>query len=296
MTTTPVDGTDVSVADPVASPEPVVQDTLIHTDAVTPTETPPAAETTPNPAPSTSDAASEPEPEKSPEAQAEEPTYDDNGQPTNSAAWAKKFNNQESALQQKIREGTERAEAAEKQAALLSQQTEHDAFANRVVSERDQRKAFLVENGMDDALALETANAEARPKVEAYVARYEGGAARSQLEQITAERDDIAAKSSVDNLMREHAVPEHQRALLAATTNATAAVELATALGTAEKLRVENESLKQAQVPATGEEQQVDSGSGEGSMTDAQIVRAMGLGTFNDLGAGEAAMKRQGLL
>tara|TARA_R110000824_G_scaffold28249_1_gene95127 strand:- start:8069 stop:8947 length:879 start_codon:yes stop_codon:yes gene_type:complete len=287
MTTTLVEGADSASVEPVASSEPT--DSLIHTDSAVSTDSLPASEAPAVEAPAASDAASEPEPEKSPEANQEpELTADE---------WKDRYNQRESAWQKTQSEERQARESLEEKVTESANRDEQSQLASAILSQRDARQNQLLDSGMEEAQALETANAEARSNVDQYVAARKGQTQSTELERLRAENARMAQTGSVNHIMTEYGVPASQRALLEATVNATQAEELAQALGKAEKNRVEIERLTQAQVPVDGETQQVDSGNGDGSMTDDQIIAAGGNagGTFTDLNALDAAMRRKGI-
>tara|TARA_R110000751_G_scaffold20031_5_gene59173 strand:- start:1635 stop:2492 length:858 start_codon:yes stop_codon:yes gene_type:complete len=280
MTTTLVEGADSASVEPVASSEPT--DSLIHTDSAVSTDSLPASE-----APAASDAAPEPEPEKSPEANQEpELTADE---------WKDRYNQRESSWQKTQSEDRQARESLEQRVAESANRDEQSQLASAILSQRDARQNQLLDSGMEEAQALETANAEARSNVDQYVTARKGQTQSTELEQLRAENARMAQTGSVNHIMTEHGVPASQRALLEATVNATQAEELAQVLGDAEKNRVRIVELTQAQVPVGGEEQRIDSGLGDGNMTNQQIIAAAGSGTFNDLGALDAAMRAEGV-
>ena len=288
MTTTPVEQAQSPTTEQDASAE-----NLIHSDeTVTSTDSLPASDPSPDGAGSSGDAAPGPEPEKAPEA-SQEPVPADKPQTTEE--WEARYNNRESAIQSQLREVREKQEAAEQRAFRAENATQEEQYANQLVARRDQRRDSLIDTGMDEAQALETANAEAREEVTNFVAARGQNASSSRISELEAENARIAKIGSVDNLVREHRIPESQRPLLLATSNADEAVALAAVLGEAEKNRTELQRLTQNQVPANGVEQQMDGGGGGSTMTDQQIVDAYGNGTFSDHAAATAAMGRLGL-
>ena len=287
MTTTLVEGADSASVEPVASSEPT--DSLIHTDSAVSTDSLPASEAPAVEAPAASDAASEPEPEKSPEANQEpELTADE---------WKDRYNQRESSWQKTQSEERQARESLEEKVTESANRDEQSQLASAILSQRDARQNQLLDSGMEEAQALETANAEARSNVDQYVAARKGQTQSTELERLRAENARMAQTGSVNHIMTEYGVPASQRALLEATVNATRAEELAQVLGDAEKNRVEIERLTQAQVPVGGEEQQIDSSTGDGNMTDSQIIAAAGNpdGTFTDLDSLDKSLRRQGL-
>ena len=288
MTTTPVEQAQSPTTEQDAS-----SDNLIHSeDDITSTDSLPASDPTPDGATSGGDAAPAPEPEKAPEANQEPAPA---GTPQTAEEWEARYNNRESAIQTQLREVREAQQAAEQRAQKAESATMEEQYANQLIARRDQRRDTLIDSGMDEAQALDTANAEAREEVTNFTAARGQNAASSRISELEAENARIAKLSSVDSLVREHGVPESQRALILATTNADEAVALASTLGQAERNRRELERLTQNQVPANGVEQQMDGGGGGSTMTDQQIVDAYGNGTFSDHAAATSAMERLGL-
>jgi len=285
MTTTPVEGADSASVEPVASSGPV--DTLIHSDAVV-NGSLPASEAPVVAAPAASDAAPGPEPDKSPENQ--EPAL-------TATQWEERYNNRESAWQKSQSEERTARETLETRVTDAETRDEVIQLENRVISQRNARRDQLIDNGMEEAQALETANSEARSDVDRYVADRTGNAQSQEMNSLRAENARMAQTGSVNHLMTQYGVPAEQRTLLEATVNATDAENLAQALGTAEINRAENDRLTQAQVPVNGEEQQIDSSTGDGNMTDSQIIAAAGNpdGTFTDLDSLDKSLRRQGL-
>ena len=286
MTTTPVEGADSASVEPVASSGPV--DTLIHSDAVV-NGSLPASEAPVVAAPAASDAAPEPEPEKSPEAN-QEPAF-------TADQWEARYNQRESSWQKTQSEERAAREALETRVADAEARDEVIQLENRVISQRNARRDQLIDNGMEEAQALEMANSEARSDVDRYVADRTGNAQSQEMNSLRAENARMAQTGSVNHLMTQYGLPAEHRSLLEATVNATDAENLAQALGTAEINRVEIERLTQAQVPVNGEEQQIDSSTGDGNMTDSQIIAAAGNpdGTFTDLDSLDKSLRRQGL-
>ena len=288
MTTTPVEQAQSPTTEQDAS-----SDNLIHSEEdITSTDSLPASDPTPDGATSGGDAAPEPEPEKAPEANQETAPAEI---PQTTEEWEARYNNRESAIQSQLREVREAQQAAEQRAQKAESATMEEQYANQLIARRDQRRDTLIDSGIDEAQALETANAEAREEVTNFAATRGQNAASSRINELEAENARIAKIGSVDNLVRQHGVPESQRTLLQATTNADEAIALATTLGQAEKNRRELVRLTQNQVPANGVEQQMDGGGGGSTMTDQQIVDAYGNGTFSDHAAATSAMERLGL-
>ena len=288
MTTTPVEQAQSPTTEQDAS-----SDNLIHSeDDITSTDSLPASDPTPDGATAGGDAAPEPEPEKAPEANQEPAPA---GTPQTAEEWEARYNNRESAIQTQLREVREAQQAAEQRAQKAESATMEEQYANQLIARRDQRRDTLIDSGMDEAQALDTANAEAREEVTNFTAARGQNAASSRISELEAENARIAKIGSVDSLVRQHGVPESQRSLILATTNADEAVALASTLGQAERNRRELERLTQNQVPANGVEQQMDGGGGGSTMTDQQIVDAYGNGTFSDHAAATSAMERLGL-
>ena len=288
MTTTPVEQAQSPTTEQDASSE-----NLIHSDeTVTSTDSLPASDPSPDGAGSSGDAAPGPEPEKAPEANQETAPAEI---PQTTEEWEARYNNRESAIQTQLRELREKQEAAEQRAQKAESATMEEQYANQLIARRDQRRDTLIDSGMDEAQALDTANAEAREEVTNFTAARGQNAASSRISELEAENARIAKIGSVDSLVRQHGVPESQRSLILATTNADEAVALASTLGQAERNRRELERLTQNQVPANGVEQQMDGGGGGSTMTDQQIVDAYGNGTFSDHAAATSAMERLGL-
>ena len=288
MTTTPVEQAQSPTTEQDAS-----SDNLIHSEEdITSTDSLPASDPTPDGATSGGDAAPEPEPEKAPEANQETAPAEI---PQTTEEWEARYNNRESAIQSQLREVREAQQAAEQRAQKAESATMEEQYANQLIARRDQRRDTLIDSGIDEAQALDTANAEAREEVTNFAAARGQNAASSRINELEAENARIAKIGSVDNLVRQHGVPESQRTLLQATTNADEAIALATTLGEAERNRRELVRLTQNQVPANGVEQQMDGGGGGSTMTDQQIVDAYGNGTFSDHAAATSAMERLGL-
>ena len=287
MTTTLVEGADSASVEPVASSEST--DSLIHTDSAVSPDSLPASEAPVAEAPAASDAAPEPEPEKSPEA---------NQEPALTAEqWEARYNQRESAWQKTQSEERAARESLEQRVVEAANRDEETQLANAILSQRDARQNQLLDSGMEEAQALETANAEARSNVDQYVAARKGQTQSNELTELRSENARMAQAGSVTHLMTQYGLPAEQRSLLEATANATDAENLAQVLGTAEINRVEIERLTQAQVPVNGEEQQIDSSTGDGNMTDSQIIAAAGNpdGTFTDLDSLDKSLRRQGL-
>ena len=291
MTTTPVEGAQTQEAAVEAAPEST--DELIHD--VTSTDSLPASGPTPESVPATSDAAPEPEPAKEPEANAGDEAPESEKVP-GTEAW----NARESTVQRQITEAKQAQDAAEQRAVTAESQTTQAQTQRAIQEYRDGAYEHILKtrDDLDESGALAEANRLTTVEYNQWTAQQGREQADTRVSLLEGELAENAKVGQVSDMMREHGVPESQREIMLSTgTNRDAAIALAKTLGEAEKNRVEIDRLTQAQVPVSGEEQQVDSGKGDGSMTDDQIIAAAGNsgGAFTDLVALDAAMRRKGM-
>ncbi len=289
MTTTPVEETQATATEEEQAPVTEGSENLIHQDEapVTPEAAP---ETTPTPKPdsTTSDAAPEPEPEKGPEASQEPaPTLD---------SLQERMNNQESAHQRQVTELQNARTAADERVKQAESQSEVGQLITQITAGRDSLAAQLVAGGMEEDEALKQATSTAMAETRRIAAERNLQFTDTENQQLRNQNDQIAKIGIVNDLMLEHGIPASQKALLNLTVSKEEIEPLAKALGEAEKTRIELDQLKKSQVPATGEEQQMDGGGGDATMTNDQIVRASGSGTFTGTQAeADAALEALGM-
>ena len=182
--------------------------------------------------------------------------------------WGKR----ESSYRQRDTEMTQRIADLERRDAERESQTQNmvvDAEARAAVNFLTQQ--YREEEGMDERTSLTRAQREVDAAKQDFLTQQENTQLKRQVAQVIQREENSNKKSSVNELMREHGVPESDRELLAGYTDATLAVKLAEALGQAEALRKQSIQARRAEVPAGGEANNFDNGSGaSGGMTDDQ--------------------------
>ena len=98
-------------------------------------------------------------------------------------------------------------------------------------------------------------------------------------------------------MMRQHGVPEAQRALLQGYSDPALLVEAARVLGEAENLRKQQTETRRAEVPAGGESNTFDGGVGRGgTVTDQQWLNTVyAEGNSNDHARANKIMRSMGI-
>ena len=187
--------------------------------------------------------------------------------PTPRTYTAEEWGNRESSYRTRDTEQLTEVTALRAEVAQIRNDSQNallDATANGYVSGMSTRyqNSGMGEQEANDLAAnqIEAAKADWRNQQE--VQRLRG-----QVQQVQQSELATATRASVDHLMQEHGVPEAKRPLLLGLTDPALAVELAKDLGAAEVQRKQAITAKQAEVPAGGDSNKFDAGTG-GSTSD----------------------------
>lgn len=154
-------------------------------------------------------------------------------------------------------------------------------------------QAQLEGEGYDQAAAERLATQQANAAKAAYLAQQQSQTLQAQLQQTQQQSEETARRASIDHLMREHGLTSEQhRDLLLGYSDPTLAVQAAQTLGEAEQLKKQTIAAKQAEVPAGGEANSFDGGTGSsGSETDAQWLQKYNAGIYDSPADDERAIK-----
>jgi hypothetical protein len=158
-------------------------------------------------------------------------------------------------------------------------------------------EAQLVAEGHDEAGANRLATQQANTAKASFQAEQRANALEQQLQQVNQSAEITSKNASVNEMMRQHGVPESQRALLQGYSDPAMVVEAARVLGEAEGLRKQQISAKQAEVPSGGEANTFDGGVGQGgAITDQQWLNSVyAQGNSNDHARANKVMRSMGI-
>ncbi len=170
-----------------------------------------------------------------------------------------------------------------------------DAEARAYVQALSQ--AYQDDEGMDQRSATARAEREVNLAKSEWLVQQTNTRLQQELLRERQERERTAAQASVEHLMREHGVPAQHRALLLGYTDPALAVDAAKALGEAEKLRLQTIEARQKEVPAGGESNTYDQGTGAGgTQTDADwLASEYSTGRSNDHARAAKILAAQGI-
>jgi hypothetical protein len=151
----------------------------------------------------------------------------------------------------------------------------------------------LEAEGYDTAAAERLANQQANAAKAAYLAQQQTQTLQQQNTQLHQQNEETARRASVDHLMQQHGLSsEAHRNLLLGYSDPALAVQAAATLGEAEQLKKQVTEARQAQVPAGGEENSYDAGTGaSGTETDAQWLQKYNAGIYDSPADDERAIK-----
>ena len=155
----------------------------------------------------------------------------------------------------------------------------------------------LVSEGYDDAAAKRLATQQANAAKASYQAEQKSQVLEQQLQYANQAAETTSKNASVNEMMRQHGVPEAQRALLQGYSDPALLVEAARVLGEAENLRKQQTETRRAEVPAGGESNTFDGGVGRGgTVTDQQWLNTVyAEGNSNDHARANKIMRSMGI-
>ena len=220
-------------------------------------------------------------------------TPEESGRMRTQEEWSKR----ESSIRQRENERENEMVALRNQVAQL-QATYSDQILEAEVRGYEQSiQQDLLAEGHDEAGANRLAKRQANTAKASYQAEQRANALEQQLHQVNQSAEITSKNASVNEMMRQHGVPESQRALLQGYSDPAMVVEAAKVLGEAESLRKQQISAKQAEVPSGGEANTFDGGVGQGgTVTDQQWLETVyAQGNSNDHARANKVMRSMGV-
>jgi len=220
-------------------------------------------------------------------------TPEESGRMRTQEEWSKR----ESSIRQRENERETEMQDLRNQVAQL-QATYSDQILEAEVRGYEQSiQQELLAEGHDEAGANRLAKRQANTAKASYQAEQRANALEQQLQQVNQAAEITSKNASVNEMMRQHGVPESQRALLQGYSDPAMVVEAARVLGEAEGLRKQQISAKQAEVPSGGEANTFDGGVGQGgTITDQQWLETVyAQGNSNDHARANKVMRSMGV-
>ena len=220
-------------------------------------------------------------------------TPEESGRMRTQEEWSKR----ESSIRQRENERETEMQDLRNQVAQL-QTTYSDQILEAEVRGYEQSiQQDLLAEGHDEAGANRLAKRQANTAKASYQAEQRANALEQQLHQVNQSAEITSKNASVNEMMRQHGVPESQRALLQGYSDPAMVVEAAKVLGEAEGLRKQQISAKQAEVPSGGEANTFDGGVGQGgTVTDQQWLETVyAQGNSNDHARANKVMRSMGV-
>ena len=177
---------------------------------------------------------------------------------------------------------TERQQVAAQVTAMQQQALQRD-----VASFQAGLQQQFTNQGLSDQDALTAAQQVAESARAAFEHNERANRAEAALKTANDSRESTAKDALIRNAVNEFGVPEDKVHFLTTATTAEQIADLAKEFSSHQKTSKDLAAAKQAEVPAGGPEQQIDSGGGQSGMTDKQKYDAYGRGEI-DLSLSEA--------
>ena len=220
-------------------------------------------------------------------------TPEESGRMRTQEEWSKR----ESSIRQRENERENEMVALRNQVAQLQSTYSDQVLDAEVRGYAQSLEAQLVAEGHDEAGANRLATQTANAAKAGFQAEQRANALQQQLSQVNQSAEITSKNASVNEMMRQHGVPESQRALLQGYSDPALLVEASKVLGEAESLRKQQISAKQAEVPSGGEANTCDGGVGQGgTVTDQQWLNSVyAQGNSNDHARANKVMRSMGI-
>ena len=220
-------------------------------------------------------------------------TPEESGRMRTQEEWSKR----ESSIRQRENERENEMVALRNQVAQLQSTYSDQVLDAEVRGYAQSLESQLVAEGHDEAGANRLATQTANAAKSAFQAEQRANALEQQLSQVNQSSEITSKNASVNEMMRQHGVPEGQRALLQGYSDPVLLVEASKVLGEAESLRKQQISAKQAEVPSGGEANTFDGGVGQGgTVTDQQWLNSVyAQGNSNDHARANKVMRSMGI-
>ena len=220
-------------------------------------------------------------------------TPEESGRMRTQEEWSKR----ESSIRQRESERENEMYALRNQVAQLQSTYSDQVLDAEVRGYAQSLESQLVAEGHDEAGANRLATQQANSAKASFQAEQRANALEQQLQQANQSAEITSKNASVNEMMRQHGVPEGQRALLQGYSDPAMLVEAAKVLGEAESLRKQQISAKQAEVPSGGEANTFDGGVGQGgTVTEQQWLNTVyAQGNSNDHARANKVMRSMGI-
>ena len=207
--------------------------------------------------------------------------------------WSKR----ESSIRQRENERETEMQSLRNQVSQLQTTYSDQVLDAEVRGYAQSLEAQLVAEGHDEAGANRLATQQANAAKASFQAEQRANTLQQQLTQANQSAEVTSKNASVNEMMRQHGVPENQRALLQGYSDPAMVVEAAKVLGEAEGLRKQQIAAKQAEVPSGGEANTFDGGVGQGgTITDQQWLNTVyASGSSNDHARANKVMRSMGV-
>ena len=207
--------------------------------------------------------------------------------------WSKR----ESSIRQRENERETEMQSLRNQVSQLQTTYSDQVLEAEVRGYAQSLEAQLVAEGHDEAGANRLATQQANAAKAGFQAEQRANTLQQQLTQANQSAEVTSKNASVNEMMRQHGVPENQRALLQGYSDPAMVVEAAKVLGEAEGLRKQQIAAKQAEVPSGGEANTFDGGVGQGgTITDQQWLNTVyASGSSNDHARANKVMRSMGV-
>ena len=223
----------------------------------------------------------------------DEATPEESGRMRTQEEWSKR----ESSIRQRESERENEMQLLRNQVSQLQSTYSDQVLDAEVRGYAQSLEAQLVAEGHDEAGANRLATQTANAAKAGFQAEQRANALEQQLSQVNQSAEITSKNASVNEMMRQHGVPEGQRALLQGYSDPALLVEASKVLGEAESLRKQQISAKQAEVPSGGEANTFDGGVGQGgTVTDQQWLNSVyAQGNSNDHVRANKVMRSMGI-
>ena len=171
-------------------------------------------------------------------------------------------NKQEAAYQRQFAAQEKRVEDMQAQMTQMQENYQNQLVDAEVRAYTSALQTQYIDEGMNENQAQTRAQRELAAAKADWQTQQENQRLRQQVNQ-TKEQSEVTSRNiAVERLMLEHKVPEVHRELLQGYTDPTLMVRAAETFGETERLRQENIKAKRREVPAGGEANTFDAGSG----------------------------------
>jgi len=220
-------------------------------------------------------------------------TPEESGRMRTQEEWSKR----ESSIRQRENERENEMVALRNQVAQLQSTYSDQVLDAEVRGYAQSLESQLVAEGHDEAGANRLATQQANAAKASFQAEQRANGLQQQLAQANQSAETTSKNATVNEMMRQHGVPESQRALLQGYSDPALLVEASKVLGEAENLRKQQIAAKRAEVPAGGEVNTFDGGVGQGgTVTDKQWLNSVyARGDSNDHARANKVMRSMGI-